>query len=63
MMEIFCDQESCVHHYCGDCKAPNGISLTSYSEYPDDMECNTFEVSLKPTTKVWELGVRKHDQY
>jgi hypothetical protein len=40
---IFCDQEHCIHEKAGVCHSAAGISLTSYSEYPDDMECNTFE--------------------
>jgi hypothetical protein len=41
-VEVLCSQEACIHEADGKCTA-NGISLTAYSEYPDDIECDTFE--------------------
>jgi hypothetical protein len=47
-MEVLCDHEACRHSRNGECYA-DGISITGYSEYPDDIECNTFEEKEKTT--------------
>ena len=42
--EVLCDMKSCTHNKEGECRATEGISITSYgNEFPDEMECETYE--------------------
>ena len=41
-MEVFCDMTSCKHQDNGNCTA-KGISIIAYNDYPDDIECETYE--------------------